>query len=354
MASMRSRFWVIAGNASVRHVIATCVKGRKLRSSVQEQKMANLPPCRMDCSLPPFSYVAVDYFVPFLVKEGRKELKRYGVLFTCMVSRAVHLEVSKTLETSAFINVLRRFVARRGNIVELWSDNGTNFVGTHNELKRCLLEMKQNAVEKWATKHEIRWIFNPPSASHMGGTWERCIRTVRKVLNGLISERMPLLNDDEFHTLLCEVENIINTRPLTTVSTDSSDPEPLTPAHLLMLKPSFTRPFPGVFQESDLYTRRRWRRIQYLSGLFWTRWRREYLAMLQERSKWHAIKRDLHVGDIVLLKEESPRNKWPLGRIEKTEIGRDGHVRVVHVRTATSSVLCRPVSKLVLLVESKD
>ena len=270
-----------------------------------------------------------------------------------MVSRAVHLEVAKSLETDAFICVLRRFVARRGNVSELWNDNGTNFVGAHNELKRALQEMDQDMLHHYASDCGFRWVFNTPGASHMGGVWERVIRTVRKVLNGLFSQRIPSLSDDEFHTLLCEVENIVNTRPLTTVTSDPQDPEPLTPAHLLMLKPSFTLPPPGLFRDPDLYSRKHWRRIQYLAGVFWTRWKKEYLALLQTRSKWNVPKRNLQVGDVVLLKDDTPKNQWPLGLVQKVEVGRDGRIRVVHLKTATS-LLCRPVSKVVLFEENSS
>jgi hypothetical protein len=355
LSALRAKFWVIAGNAAVRAVITSCVRCRRFRRPVQEQKMANLPSCRIDASLPPFSYVAVDYFGPFLVKDGRKELKRYGVVSTCMVSRAVHLEVAKSLETNMFINAMRRFVARRGNIVELWSDNGTNFVGAHNELKRALQEMNQNSLEVWSANHGFQWHFNPPSASHMGGVWERVIRSVRNVFNGLFSERMPRVSDDEFHTLLCEVENVVNTRPLTTVSSDAHDLEPLTPAHLLMLKPKFTStlPPPGVFTEPDLYSRRRWRRVQYLLSLFWSRWKKEYMSLLQSRMKWNVPQRDVQVGDVVLMKEETSRNCWPLALVQKVSVGRDNRVRVVWLKTAQSvNDLCRPVSKIVVLVEN--
>ena len=181
-------------------------------------------------------------------------MKRYGVIFTCMASRAVHLEVSNTLDTDSFINVLRRFIARRGEIKALHSDNGTNFVESNKELKLALQEMDQRAISSDLRCRSIDWIFNPPSASHMGGVWERVIRTVRKVLNGLLQEHGSRL-------------------------------EPLTPNHILTGKSCVTIAPPGVFQKEDLYTRRRWRRTQYLANLFWTRWRNEYLLLQQQRQK---------------------------------------------------------------------
>ena len=131
----------------VSKVISRCATCRKLRGSVQEQHMAVLPPDRLEPA-PPFASCAVDYFGPFIIKERRKELKRYGVLFTCMAWRAVHIEVAASLETDSFINALRRFLSRRGPIRQLRSDQGTNFVGTKRELKEALKELNGDAIRK--------------------------------------------------------------------------------------------------------------------------------------------------------------------------------------------------------------
>ena len=114
----------------------------------------------------------MDYFGPFTIKECRKELKHYGVLFTCLSSRAVHLEVATSLQTDTFINVLRHFVARRGNIKKLWSDNGTNFIGANNELKSMLQEMNQDTIISKLRQVRIDWKFNPPTGSNMGEVWD--------------------------------------------------------------------------------------------------------------------------------------------------------------------------------------
>ena len=289
--------------------------------------MADLPACRLDATLPPFSRSGVDYFGPFTIRHGRREIKHYGVLFIFMSSRAIHLETAPSLETDAFINVLRRFVARRGNIVELWSDNGSNFIGALNELTKTLQEMDQNSIESKLRQLGISWNFNLPSASNMGGVWERAIRSTRNILAGLLVEHGYYLNSDEFHTLLCEVEAILNSRPITSVSGDSGDPEPLTPNHILTLRSSVTVPPPGVFQQADLYMRRRWRRVQYLANLFWTRWKKENIVLHQTRPKWTATRRNIQVGNVVIVKDSAPRNLWPLGLVTETESDDQGLVR---------------------------
>ena len=123
----------------------------------------------------PFTYSAVDHFGPFFVKEGRKEVKWYGIIFTCLASRAIHIETANSLETDAFINALRRFQAERGSVRQLRSDCGTNFIGAHRELKEGLEEMNENKIRARLLEDNCEWIsfkFNPPSASHMVGSWE--------------------------------------------------------------------------------------------------------------------------------------------------------------------------------------
>jgi transposase InsO family protein len=137
--------------------------------------MANLPESRLKPA-PPFTYCAVDYFGPWLVKQGRKEVKRYGPLFTCFASRALHIEVSDSLDVDSFLHSLRRFIARTGPIREISSDQGTKFVGADNELKRAYKEMDDNRAKAELLKHNIDWKRNPPAASHFGGVWERQIR----------------------------------------------------------------------------------------------------------------------------------------------------------------------------------
>ena len=105
-------FWILGCSTAISEFLYHCVTCRKLRGKTQIQKMADLPFDRVDPA-PPFSYCGVDYFGPFLIKEGRKELKRYGVLFTCFTSRAIHLEIANSLETDSFINALRRFLSLR-------------------------------------------------------------------------------------------------------------------------------------------------------------------------------------------------------------------------------------------------
>ena len=176
------------------------------------------------------------------------------------------------------------------------------------------------------------------------------IRSIRKVLDGVLTQQT--LTDESLRTFLCEIESVLNSRPLTVVSQDHRDPQPLCPNDLLLL--GGTAPIPaGVFGAEYLYAKRRWRQVQYMTDLFWSRWRKEYLPLLQRRQKCLFPKRSLRRGDLVLLAEEGlPRCRWPLGRVLEVFEGADGLVRSVRIR-ARGTEFVRPVTKLVLLCENE-
>ena len=370
MNEVRSHgYWVIGCTSAVSRLIYHCVLCRRLRGSLEQQKMSNLPIDRTESS-PPFTYCGVDFFGPWLVKEGRREVKRWGVLFTCLASRAVHLETAVSLDTSSFINALRRFVAVRGPIRELRCDRGTNFVGAERALKEALKELDKDKIRSHLLNQGCDYFsfnMNPPSASHMGGVWERLIRSVRSVLNAMLIQLGTQLDDECLRTLMAEVAAIVNSRPLAVTDLADHSIQPLTPSQILTMKSKVILPPPGIFQKEDMYTIRRWRRVQHLANEFWNRWRKDYLITLNSRQKWTASRRNLQTGDIVIVKDEHlHRNHWPLARITKTYPGEDGHVRHVEIvlgtssldrkgrRTTATSKLERPVHKLVLLKEVEE
>ena len=165
-------YWIINCKSAVRSLIAKCVICRHLRGSICQQKMADLSRERLSQE-PPFTYCGIDMFGPILVKEGRKEMKRYGCLFTCLSNRAIHIESTNSLSTNAFIQALRRFVSRRGNVRATRTDNGTNFVGAIAELKKEFSEMNDKKVSEFMLEHGSQWIQwkrNPRTASNMGGS----------------------------------------------------------------------------------------------------------------------------------------------------------------------------------------
>ncbi|XP_024123270.2 uncharacterized protein LOC112143483 [Oryzias melastigma] len=351
LSRLREKFWIPQADSAIRKILSKCVTCKRVLSKPGQQRMANLPQDRLVPDKPPFSNVGIDYFGPFDAKCGRSTVKRYGVLFTCLTVRAIHIEVAHSLDTDSCINAIRRFIARRGQVSILRSDNGTNLVGAEKEMREAIKNWNHAKISETLVQKNITWIFNPPAGSHFGGIWERQIRSVRRILNQTLKQQT--LDDELLQTFFCEVEAIVNGRPITRVSNDINDLEALTPNHLLLLKGQPHLP-PGIFCKDDLYARRRWKQIQYLSDIFWKRWTKEYLPLLQERQKWFVTRRNLKCGDVVLIVDDSaPRNSWLMGKVEKTVSDSNGLVRRVFVRTK-SSVLERPVTKLCLLLEMDE
>ena len=238
---------------------------------------------RLLTPIPPFTYCAVDYFRPCYVKE-RNKLKRYGVLFTCLVTRAKRREVASSLQTDSYINALCRFVCRCGPVCQMRSENGSTFVGARRKLNETLAEMDQSQVKQEMLKENCDWFevkLNIPTTGHMGGVWECQMRTVRSVLSALLEKNGNQMNDEVLRTFMCEAEAVVNSRPLTATGTTSSETaEPLT-----TLKIKVVLPPPGAFTSADLYSRKWWRRVQQLTNKLWFRWKKEFLLSMQARQK---------------------------------------------------------------------
>lgn len=318
--------------------------------------MADLPADRTQVQ-PPFTNVGFDVFGPWTIhthrtRGGAANSKRWGLVLTCLSSRAIHIEVLESMDANSFICALMRFLALRGPAALLRCDRGTNFVEGKSELDSALMEMKKEKIEKYLREQGCEWSFNPPHASNFGGAWERQIGTIRRVLSAMFAELgSTQLTHELLVTLMAEVSAIVNARPIAALPTDTDNPQPLSPAMLLTMK---TRPLcspPGVFLPVDLYARRRWRRVQYLADQFWLRWRREYLQTLQPRQKWNETRRNLTVGDTVLMKEQDAnRNDWPMGIITEAVKSEDGIVRKAHVEIVRGGERKRFIRPMLLLL----
>ena len=279
-------------------------------------------------------------------------VKRWGALFTCLNSRAVHLELATSLESDHFINVLRRFINRRGPPKFMYSDSGTNFIGAEREMREAIANWNEEHIQRELSQRGCQWKFQTPKASHASEGWERLIRSVRAALRAIIGAN--LVEEEVLATLLTEVESILNSRPLCPVSDDINDYESLTPNHLLLQRAVQTLP-PGCFVKEDIYARKKWRQTHILADHFWKRWLKEYVPSLLERQKWFRPRRNVEVGDLVLLVDECiPRGQWRMARVTKAMRGVDGLLRTVEVKTGPATSLLRPIQKLCLLEEAAN
>lgn len=343
---LRQRYWVIHLRPTVRAAEKNCALCQKRRAAPQTPATGDLPRARLDPFHRPFTNCGVDYFGPMMVKVGRRREKRWGALFTCLTSRAVHIEIVASLSTDSAIMALRRMAARRGWPRLMYSDNGTNFRGADQELRAAYKEWLP-ALRNEGLLRRMEWRFIPPGAPNQGGAWERMVRSVKTALGVTLREKAPA--EEVLQTLLTEAEFSINARPLTHVSVNPDDPEALTPNHFL-LGSSTGMPATGPCDEAD---RRTWRASMALADHFWRRWLREYLPTLVPRGEPKNDARPLQVGDVVLIVDSTlPRNTWPMGLVKRTHPGPDGGVRVAEVQTKTG-VFRRPVSKLAVVLKKE-
>lgn len=343
---LRQRYWVIHLRPTVRRIERECALCQVRKMKPQPPAMGDLPRARLEPFRRPFSNCGTDYFGPMIVKIGRRREKRWGALYTCLTTRAVHIELVPTLSISSAIMALRRMAARRGWPFLMMSDNATNFRGADKELRAAYAEWASELKDE-GLRHRMEWRFIPPGAPNQGGAWERLVRSIKVALAATLREREP--TEEVLHTLLTEAEYSVNARPLTHVSVDPDEPEALTPNHFL-LGSSNGLPATGPCNEMD---RRAWRTSQALADHFWQRWIREYLPTLVPRGEPASNRRPLRVGDIVVIVDHTlPRNVWPKGVVERTYEGPDGGIRVADVRTK-SGIFKRPTSKIVVLVKEE-
>ncbi|XP_055590346.1 uncharacterized protein LOC129742471 [Uranotaenia lowii] len=344
---LRQRFRVTPRLSSLYwKVRANCQLCKNLKAAPRPPRMSNLPSTRLSTFTRPFSFVGIDYFGPMFVSVKRSTEKRWGVLITCLAVRAIHIEIAHSLSAESCIMALRNFMGRRGTPTKIFSDRGTNFIGANKELKVALGEMDQKALLQEISSPETTWSFIPPVSPHMGGSWERMIQTVKRNLNQIKPKHQ--LNDEVLRNLLVEVENTVNSRPLTHVSSEDPEQPVLTPNHFLVGSSNGLKPA-SLLDDSEKAVRRTWRSSQVEANIFWKRWVRDYLPDLTQRSKWHTPAEPIQVDDIVVIVDANlPRNCWPIGRVISAEASCDGEVRKAVVQTA-NGIYERPAVKLAVL-----
>ena len=280
---LRQEYWILKGLATVQKISSSWPLCRRLRAKPKPAVMADLPGSRLGYQKRPFANTGVDYFGPVLVPYGRKTEKRYGMLFTCLTTRAVHLEIAHLLDSDSFLMAVRRMMARRGRPANIWSDNCTNFVGTKKELWEVPKHLDSERIGDQLSNEKVQWHFNPPSSPHFGGPWECLVQSAKRMLKAVVGKQS--VNDETLLTFMAEVGSLMNSRPRTHVSTDYCDEKALSPNHFLLGQgnPNFS---PDVVNHKDLCSRKRWKHAQVMTQHFWKFWLREYLSALTERGKW--------------------------------------------------------------------
>ncbi|XP_053698939.1 uncharacterized protein LOC128745898 [Sabethes cyaneus] len=341
---IRQRFEISCLRSAVDKAAKNCQNCKIKKCKPLPPRMAPLPEQRLTPHVRPFVYVGIDYMGPLEVAVGRRREKRYVVVFTCLVVRAVHLEVSYDLSTESCIMAIRRFTRRRGSPLHIFTDNGTNFVGASRELKRQIEKIDSDCAGTF-TDAQTKWSFNPPSAPHMGGVWERMVRSVKEAMESLDDGRK--LTDEILWTTLIETEWLINARPLTYMPQEPTNPEALTPNHFILNGSSGAHEPLEPSADLGKVLRGSFQRSQQLADAAWDRWSKEYFPTINRRTKWLSDARSLKVGDLVYI-TEGGRRAWIRGIVDEVIRGKDGRIRQAIVTTATGK-LKRPAVKLAVM-----
>ena len=297
----------------------------------------------------PFNVTGVDFTGALYVRERGGESKAYICLFTCAVTRAVHLEIVTDLTVEEFLQAFRRFSSRKSLPRLMISDNASTYLAAANELNDLF---RSPSLSNALSKKGVTWRIIPKCATWYGGFWERLIGLTKSSLKKVLGRTFATLST--IQTIIVEIEGILNDRPLTYMSSDVKDPEPLTPAHLLYGRRIISLPYHSVEEdelndpdfggESAVVKRAK---IQALMlKHFWTRWRSEYLTTLREFHKTTGNNiQQVKVGDVVLVHDDTPRVNWKYAVIESVIRGNDGLIRAVNIRTSTGKTT-RPITKL--------
>ena len=360
LSMSRERFWVLRGRETVKRILKGCVVCRRHQArTIAPNPMPDLPRIRVD-DAPPFTNTGLDFLGPlYIVKRNESEenttSKVYVCLYTCAATRAVHLELTRTLSTQEFLLSFRRFVNRRGLPSVLTSDNATTFKSASREIQRIC---RSKEVQDFIASRSVTWQFIVEKAPWWGGFWERLVRSVKIALKKVIGRTS--LDYDELLTVLTEIEGVINARPITYIYDDEESVSyALTPSQLIYGRRLCSNPNSQHNEISSTNTSltRRARYHRQILRQFTSRWRREHLLNLRESSQVNSKRQKteaLTVGDIVIIKnDKTNRSFWRLGRIEQLITGGDGMTRAAMVKVCNedgkSSKLRRSIEHLVPL-----
>ena len=322
LASFRERYWTPSGSKLAKTVVAKCQLCKLRNAKLLKQEMGGLPLERTTPS-PPFNFTMLDLFGPFSVRgEVQKRIsgKVWGVLFTDMVSRAIHIEATFGYDTDSFMLALRRFVSIRGWPQKLYSDPGSQLIGAKKELKEAMCG--------FGSENGMEWIVGTPDAPWQQGAVESLVKSVKRALTIAIHNQR--LSVPEFITVCSEAANLVNERPLGLLPSLDSNINVLTPNCLLLGRASSVNP--NVWQPEFFSMKDRSRLISSISDQFWKHWLELFAPSLVYRHKWHEKQRDLKVGDVVLvLDKDTFKGNYRLALVTGTLPSRDGSIRKVTV-----------------------
>lgn len=329
---LRNRFWILSCKEKIKAFIKRCPTCIRSKKQFPDPPIGQLPADRLNPAKA-FSVSGVDFCGPFSVKSshlrGERSYPSYVAVFICFFTRAVHLELCTDLTAECFIQCFNRFANRRGTPTRLYSDNGRNFVGASNILKKRIRSL---SIEFTSQVTNVEWIFNVPLAPDMAGLWEAAVKSFKRSLRKIVNPTV-ILSYEEFNTIITHCEAILNSRPLSEIYDDNGESVPLTPFHFLIHRNFAPIPPDDKILNDSITPTRRWKFVEKLNQDLWKKWFDEIFPTLQRVPRYAKRLANLKLNDLVILKESTPSTLWPLGRVMKLYPGVDGIVRVIDIKT---------------------
>ena len=335
VVNLIQRFYIPKIKRTVNSAIKSlCFMCRISKAKPKAPRMGDVPSHRLAYFLPAFSYVIVDLLGPILVKVTRNiRAKRYILVYSCLTTRALHLELIESLDADATLRALQNTFNLRGVPIRICSDNGTNFTASSRILKESHASWNKKLLKKGAIIHPIQWYFSPAKAPHFNGSVERVVGLVKVALKNIKSyfdTNHVIYDDFGLKSVLCEIINMINSRPVAILSEHSDEHIILTPNFFIMGRQNAQSVPPETIVPKSLT--QQWKDIKMMSNILWEKWLKEYLPVLTSREKWIQKATPLQIGDVVITADPSIANSWRLGIVENVIHGSQDQVRQVVIR----------------------
>ncbi|CAK1594442.1 unnamed protein product [Parnassius mnemosyne] len=336
LGNIKQTYWPLGGKNLAKATVNKCMRCFRYRAETVQPIMGQLPASRTELEFP-FLHCNVDYAGSVLIADrksrGCKLIKSFLAIFICSSVKACHIELVTALSSEAYIAALNRFVSRRGKPKSITSDNGSNFIGASNELAQFLL---QSELEGQMAQEGIEFKFIPAFTPHFNGLGEAAVRSTKHHLKRLLQNTH--LTYEEMATCLTQIEAVLNSRPLTPISTDPSDFSALTPAHFLIGRSLIAIAQPQI-GDANITRLDRFKRIELIKQHFWSRFSLEYVNLLQQKVKWRSSTKELKLGSLVLVKKRAlPPLMWSLGRVMQLYTGSDGVSRLAELKTRRGTI----------------
>lgn len=349
-----TEYYIKGIKQNVYHVLNKCTKCLRWKSRVIQPKMSHLPPERVEIG-GVFEKVGVDLAGPMQIKAStlrtNKVVKIWIAVFVCLVTKAVHLEIVSSLTAEEFLAALTRLTSRRGQVKEIWSDNGTNFQGANRQIKQAWKSIVDKCIDITSIQ-EIKWKFIPVSSPTFGGLWEACVKSIKYFLKRMGSTTN--FTYDQLYTLLCRIEALLNSRPLYPNPVEPSESLSLTPFHFITMKGFKLSPIDAL-NDNKLPLTKKWLTIIQIQREFWEKFKTEYLYSLQKRQKWLKHQPNLNIGDVVLIKNANTTpGEWKIGKVSKVYPDPEGIVRKVDVKDSLQKEKLHAVNQLVPLNKEEE